>query len=472
MKLRIGMLSNALLALGFLAPTAVQSQAAVPSAVLFENVRIFDGKGSTLSAPSNVLVRGNKIERISTAPIALDRRADTRIIQGGGRTLMPGLIDAHWHVAYAAVPMSVLMTGDIGYINLVAGKAAGDTLMRGFTSVRDVGGPSFGLKRAIDEGLVNGPRIWPSGAMVSQSGGHGDFRMPYEVPAARSAPPNRGEMINGGVIADSPDEVRRRVREQLMLGATQIKLAAGGGVASDYDPIDVSQYTEAEFRAAVEAAENWGTYVTVHAYTPRAIKAAIAAGVRCIEHGQLMDEATARLMADKGDLAQHSTFSGQRVRQSADRPGGKSQAARGFRRHRQRLQAREEVQAQDCMGNRHPLRTQDDRHSRCSASDLGALVHARRGAGDGDQHQRRPSGAVRPAQSVSGQAWCDRGRRLGRSHPRERRPLGKHEAHRRTGRELSDNHEGRKAVQEQHPMMPNNALQQRAAGGPPLQGGR
>ena len=300
MKLRIGMLSNALLALGFLAPTAVQSQAAVPSAVLFENVRIFDGKGSTLSAPSNVLVRGNKIERISTAPIALDRRADTRIIQGGGRTLMPGLIDAHWHVAYAAVPMSVLMTGDIGYINLVAGKAAGDTLMRGFTSVRDVGGPSFGLKRAIDEGLVNGPRIWPSGAMVSQSGGHGDFRMPYEVPAARSAPPNRGEMINGGVIADSPDEVRRRVREQLMLGATQIKLAAGGGVASDYDPIDVSQYTEAEFRAAVEAAENWGTYVTVHAYTPRAIKAAIAAGVRCIEHGQLMDEATARLMADKG----------------------------------------------------------------------------------------------------------------------------------------------------------------------------
>lgn len=280
--------------------TVAQSQNAQPATVLFENVRIFDGKASTLSEPSNVLVRGNTISRISTAPIPVDRRADTRIIQGGGRTLMPGLIDAHWHTAMAAAPMMVLMTADIGYINLLAGKTSSDTLMRGFTSVRDLSGPAFGVKRAIDEGLIAGPRIWPSGAMISQSGGHGDFRMPYEVPAAQNAPPSRGELINGGVIADSPDDVRKRVREQLMLGATQIKLAAGGGVASDYDPIDVSQYTEAEFRAAVEAAENWGTYVTVHAYTPRAIKAAIAAGVRCIEHGQLMDESTAKLMAEKG----------------------------------------------------------------------------------------------------------------------------------------------------------------------------
>jgi imidazolonepropionase-like amidohydrolase len=136
--------------------------------------------------------------------------------------------------------------------------------------------------------------------MISQSGGHGDFRMPYEVPAAPNVPLSRGEAINGGVIADSPDEVRKRVREQLMLGASQIKLAAGGGVASPYDPIDVSQYTEAEFRAAVEAAENWGTYVTVHAYTPRAIQTAVRAGVKCIDHGQLMDEPTAKLMAEQG----------------------------------------------------------------------------------------------------------------------------------------------------------------------------
>ena len=273
----------------------------VPQAVvLFENVRVFDGKGDVLSAPTNVLVRGNRIERISTAPIPVDRRADTRIIAGGGRTLMPGLIDAHWHAMMASVPMLVLMTGDVGYLNLLASREAEATLMRGFTSVRDLSGPAFGLKRAIDEGIVAGPRIWPSGAMISQSGGHGDFRMPHEVPAARNAPLSRGEATGGGMIADGPDEVRKRAREQLMLGASQLKLAAGGGVSSMYDPIDVSQYTEEEFRAAVEAAENWGTYVTVHAYTPRAIQTAVRAGVKVIDHGQLMDEATAKLMADKG----------------------------------------------------------------------------------------------------------------------------------------------------------------------------
>jgi imidazolonepropionase-like amidohydrolase len=282
-------------------PTAAQTvESEPPGAVLFQNVRIFDGKGSALSTPSNVLVRGNTIERISTAPIPTDRSARTRIVDGGGRTLMPGLIDAHWHSMMATVPMPLLMTGDIGYLTLLAGREAGNTLRRGFTSVRDLAGPSFSLKRAIDAGVIDGPRIWPSGAMISQTAGHGDFRMPYEVPAAPGAPLSRGDIIGGGAIADSPDEVRKRAREQLMLGASQLKLAAGGGVSSMYDPIDVSQYTEAEFRAAVEAADNWGTYVTVHAYTPRAIQTAIKAGVRCIDHGQLMDEATAKLMAEKG----------------------------------------------------------------------------------------------------------------------------------------------------------------------------
>ncbi len=300
MRFVLGMRLKLLIAIGCLVPAIAHAQDVQPTVVLFENVRIFDGKSDTLSAPSNVLVRGNVIERIATGPIPVDRRADTRIIQGGGRTLMPGLIDAHWHAMMAAVPLPVLLTGDIGYINLAAGKEARDTLMRGFTSVRDLSGPAFGLKRAIDEGLVDGPRIWPSGAIISQTGGHGDFRMPYEVPAGRNAPLSRGEAINGGVIADGVDEVRKRVREQLMLGASQIKLAAGGGVSSHYDPIDVAQYSEEEFRAAVEAAENWGTYVTVHAYTPRAIQAAVRAGVKVIEHGQLMDEPTARLMAERG----------------------------------------------------------------------------------------------------------------------------------------------------------------------------
>ena len=173
-------------------------------------------------------------------------------------------------------------------------------LLRGFTTVRDLGGPAFGLKRAIDDGLVPGPRIYPSGAMITITGGHGDFRGANELPRQLGGPLSRMEVLGGAMVADSPDEVRVRAREQLLLGASQIKLTAGGGVASPHSPLDVSTFTEEELRAAVQAAENWGTYVTVHAYTPAAIQRAIAAGVKVIEHGHLMDEPTAELMARKG----------------------------------------------------------------------------------------------------------------------------------------------------------------------------
>jgi imidazolonepropionase-like amidohydrolase len=278
--------------LGLLGCTSAGAQ------TLFNNVRIFDGKNGTLSAASNVLVNGNKIERISTSPIAVSPTTVT--IEGGGRTLMPGLIDAHWHTMLVRPNPAAAMANDIGYTTLVAAAEATDTLMRGFTTIRDLGGPAFGLKQAIDEGIVAGPRIYPSGAMITVTSGHGDFRQTYELPRTPGGPLSRIEEINGAMIADSPDMVRMRTREQLMLGATQIKLTAGGGVASPHSPIDVSTFTEAELRAAVEAAENWGTYVTVHAYTPAAIQRAIAAGVKCIEHGHLMDEATAKLIADKG----------------------------------------------------------------------------------------------------------------------------------------------------------------------------
>jgi imidazolonepropionase-like amidohydrolase len=270
-----------------------------PTIVLFQNVRVFDGKSATLSVPSNVLVRGNKIERISTAPIPTDRSAKTQIIESRGRTLMPGLIDAHWHAMLIRADPAQAIAGDVGYNNIAAGVEATDTLMRGFTTVRDVGGPVFGLKTAIDVGLIAGPRIYPSGAVITVTSGHGDFRQLSELPRTIGTL-SRMEQIGASMVADSPDEVRLRVREQLMQGASQIKLTAGGGVASPFSPLDVSTFTEAEMRAAVEAAENWGTYVTVHAFTPEAIQRSIAAGVKCIEHGFLMDEATAKLIAEKG----------------------------------------------------------------------------------------------------------------------------------------------------------------------------
>jgi imidazolonepropionase-like amidohydrolase len=279
-------------------PTAAQTQPL--AATLFQNVSIFDGKGGQLSAPSNVLVRGNRIERISLTPIPIDRASNTALIDGGGRTLMPGLIDAHWHAMLVRPPVASLLTADTGYLNLLAGAEATATLLRGFTTVRDVGGPTFGLKQAIDEGVLAGPRIFPSGAIITITGGHGDFRPFTDLPRILGGPLTRQETTGASMVADSPDEVRVRVREQLMQGASQIKLTAGGGVASPHSPLDVSTFTELELRAAVEAAENWGTYVTVHAYTPAAIKRAIAAGVKCIEHGQLMDESTAKLMAERG----------------------------------------------------------------------------------------------------------------------------------------------------------------------------
>ena len=271
-----------------------------PALTLFENVRIFDGKTGPLSASMNVLVRGNTIEKISKDPIPIDGNSSAKVIAGGGRTLMPGLIDAHWHTMLVRPTPTALLVDDVGYLNLMAGAEATDTLMRGFTTVRDMGGPSFGLKRAIDEGIVAGPRIYPSGAIITVTGGHGDFRQPNELPRVLGAPLSRQELMGASMIADSPDEVRVRVREQLMQGASQIKLTAGGGVASPHSPLDVSTFTEAELRAAVEAAENWGTYVTVHAYTPVSIQRAIAAGVKCIEHGHLMDEPTAKLIAERG----------------------------------------------------------------------------------------------------------------------------------------------------------------------------
>lgn len=271
-----------------------------PALTVFENVRIFDGKSAQLSANTNVLVRGNTIEKISKDPIPIDGNSSAKIIAGGGRTLMPGLIDAHWHAMLVRPTPAALLVDDVGYMNLVAGAEATDTLMRGFTTVRDVGGPSFGLKRAIDEGIVAGPRIYPSGAIITITSGHGDFRHAHEVPRVIGAPLSRQERTGAAMIADSPDEVRVRVREQLLQGASQIKLTAGGGVASPNSPLDVSTFTETELRAAVEAAENWGTYVTVHAYTPVSIQRAIAAGVKCIEHGHLMDEPTAKLIGERG----------------------------------------------------------------------------------------------------------------------------------------------------------------------------
>lgn len=282
-------------AAGHAAPSSVPGSST--DRILLTNIRIFDGLELALQEGRNILIEGRHIVDL---PGVGETIPDAHIIDGGGRVALPGLIDAHWHSTLCALPQLIAMTADIGYIHLVAAREAGHTLLRGFTTVRDAGGPSFALKRAIDEHLVPGPRIFPSGAMISQTSGHGDFRFRHEVPRLDGAPLSHAEQLGAALIADGETEVLRRVREQLMLGASQIKLMAGGGVTSIHDPLDVTQYREAELRAAVEAAADWGTYVMVHVYTSQGIQRAIRAGVRSIEHGQLADEETVRLMADQG----------------------------------------------------------------------------------------------------------------------------------------------------------------------------
>lgn len=268
--------------------------------VLIRNVEIFNGKDER-TFKGEVLIVNNLIQQVSEKAIVVNNTGKTiKIVDGKGQFLMPGMIDAHAHTMMDAIPQQLAMTSEIGFINLYAAQSAEKQLMRGFTTVRDLGGAAFSLKKAIDRGIMKGPRIYPSGATISQTGGHGDFGMPTDVPRQIGGPLNYMEKNGMTIVADGADQVLMRAREQLRQGATQLKLMAGGGVASDYDPLDVTQYTEAEFKAAVEAAENWGTYVTVHAYTPKAIKSAIDGGVKCIDHGQLMDEATAKYMAEKG----------------------------------------------------------------------------------------------------------------------------------------------------------------------------
>lgn len=267
------------------------------SHILIRNVNVFDGRSEDVAIGMDVLIENNLIARVGTG---ISAPSGTVIIDGGGRTLMPGLMDAHVHLALVRRPQEIRNDYDWMYVGAMAAEQARLMLLRGFTTVRDIGGPTIGLARAINEGYIPGPRILSSGPFITQTSGHGDFRN-YNDPH----PNITGELHlidRGGwvQIADGPAEVTRATREALRRGAVQIKLMAGGGVSSHYDPLHTIQYTPEEIRAAVVAAENWGTYVAVHAYTDAAVRAAVEAGVKCIDHGPFITEETMKFMAERG----------------------------------------------------------------------------------------------------------------------------------------------------------------------------
>lgn len=274
---------------------AVSAPAWAQDVTLISNVNIFDGVNEALIENANVVITDNLITSISTEPLAV---AGGTVIDGGGRTLMPGLIDVHWHTLYCCNPQSVVATGDILEVAVRGAMGSEGTLMRGFTSVRDVGGNSFAIKRMIDAGEIKGPRILPSGPPVTQTGGHFDYR-PYQAVPSNSAD-SQWYWYSVGLMAqaDGVPEVIKRAREIMRMGATQLKISTGGGVSSTYDPLDVRQYTKAEIEAFVEVADTYNTYVASHVFTDKAVEIAVAAGVKSIEHGFLMSRETMELMRD------------------------------------------------------------------------------------------------------------------------------------------------------------------------------
>ena len=264
---------------------------------LITNVHIFDGVNSERIENANVLIAGNLIESVSTDEIEAEG-AD--VIDGGGRTLMPGISDTHTHIAFGSLPLPQMLTGLESYNYIHSVKDARDMLMRGVTSIRDMGGDTFGLKQAIDEGIVPGPRIYPTGAVISQTAGHGDFRFPNQKHTQYG-----GDVVplvkqGHSYLADGVPQVLAAARENLRHGASHIKLAAGGGYSSPADPLLGNQYTFDEIKAAVDTAADWGTYVTIHAYHAESVNRGIDAGIKDVGHGQLLDKSTLERMAQEG----------------------------------------------------------------------------------------------------------------------------------------------------------------------------
>ncbi len=266
--------------------------------LLVDNATLLEPAVGELRPGASLLIEDERVVEVALDGRALRASAaDARRIDAAGRTLMPGLIDAHVHAVLTTLDLAALEKRPVTLVAQEARLLLEAMLRRGFTTVRDAGGSDWGLAEAVDRGLVRGPRLLFSGRVLSQTGGHGDFRPRDDAPDLCGC-----RIYTNGFshVADGVPAVRKAAREELRRGASQVKIMASGGVASPSDPIWNLQYSSEEMEAIVEEAQSWRTYVMAHAYTPEAIARAARAGVRSIEHGNLIDRETAALLAECG----------------------------------------------------------------------------------------------------------------------------------------------------------------------------
>jgi imidazolonepropionase-like amidohydrolase len=262
--------------------------------LLLENARLLDVEAGAIREGASVLVDGERIAEVSDRAIT---SRDAQRVDLAGRTLMPGLIDAHVHCAITTMNLAAMTSRPVTLVAHEAGRILAGMLRRGFTTVRDAGGADYGLAQAVERGLIDGPRLFYAGRVLSQTGGHGDFTPREDAPRLCACHIHTSGFSH---VADGVAAVRKAAREELRRGASQVKIMASGGVASPSDPIWNLQYSAEEMRAIVEEAAGWRSYAMAHAYTPEAIRRAVDAGVRTIEHGNLIDRATAEHMQRKG----------------------------------------------------------------------------------------------------------------------------------------------------------------------------
>ncbi|MBU0724334.1 MAG: amidohydrolase family protein [Alphaproteobacteria bacterium] len=263
------------------------------SLVHFKNFEMLDPDHDGLKGGFELLVEGDKIREISDKPI---KAGSADIVDCGGRTLMPGLIDSHVHVFLSEVFIRRLEDVPLTLMTARSAVLMKNMLDRGFTTVRDTGGADWGIKTAVEQGLLPGPRLFIAGKAIGPTGGHSDPRRRTDSGSGCHCC-NAMAFTMG--IADGVDGVRKAVREEMRQGCDHVKIMMSGGVASPYDPLDSLQFSPVEVAAAVEESHAFGRYVCAHAYTPEAITRAAHAGVRTIEHGNLIDDASAKLMAEK-----------------------------------------------------------------------------------------------------------------------------------------------------------------------------